>query len=147
MVSGDTGSLRGDGMEEGVGMAFRSLWPRSAADEDFTNDFSESKTEQGARGTPGEKENKWGWSVAAVLHIPGRLQPSGWLTPSPPRCRSCFSLNQPHRNLVMLQEGARTPLPSPCPFPPAPNQPPPTSLAARNAWKGGNEGDLKTCNL
>lgn len=116
----------------------------SAADEDFTSNFNESKTEAGSWGTPREKGNKCGWSIAAVQHIPSRSQPSGCFTPSPPRCRSCSSLDQPCRNPVTLQEGAQTPHPYPLPL--SSCSKPVTSLCARcqKCLGGGNEGDLKT---
>lgn len=105
----------------------------------FTGDLSESKTDQETAGNPGEQGNKWGWSVAAVRHIPGRLQPSGAAGAAPPWTSLAETSSR-------SRKGARTP-PSPCPFLPAPNQPPPRFARCQKCLERGNEGDLTTRNL
>jgi len=128
--------LRGDGMEEGVGRAFHFIHsgPTQQQMKISPVTSARAKPNGGLGGSLGRRKINGAGALQLFCTSPADYSHQAG---SPRRCRSCSSLDQPCRNLVTLQEGAQTPLPSPCPFLPDPNQPPPPPfLAARKVWRG-----------
>lgn len=97
-----------------------------------------AKPNRGTQGTPGQKENNWGWSVAAALHIPADYNHQARLAPRPGAAGAAL----PRATLVETsscsRKGLGPPIPSPHPVLPARASCPPL-LAASHAWRGATK--------